>query len=178
MTKRDNSRLLGKLILVAVLMFGFGYALVPFYKKICEVTGNNSVLKADEPTNTQVDRSRTYRITFDASVAKDLAVQLIAPKEGLNLHPGALHQVEYVMQNLSQERLKVQAIPSYSPSPVAAHFKKLECFCFKQQILEPGETRKLPVVFVIDRDLPVGIVDVTLSYNLFKVAALQVEGKP
>lgn len=178
MTKQENGRLLGKLILVAVLMFGFGFALVPFYKKICEVTGNNSVLKADEPTNTQVDSSRFYRITFDANVATDLPVRLTPPRAGLSLHPGALQQVEYTVQNLSQERLKIQAIPSYSPLPVVAHFKKLECFCFKQQVLEPGETRKLPVIFVVDRDLPAGIVDLTLSYTVFKVASLKTERAP
>lgn len=176
MNKQDNTRLLRKLAVVALLMFGFGFALVPFYKKICEVTGNNSVLKADEVKNTQVDANRTYRITFDSTVAQNLPVTLTAPRGALTLHPGELHQVEYLMENRSKERLKLQAIPSYSPSPVAAHFKKLECFCFKQQILEPGETKRLPVVFVVDKELPSGIIDLTLSYTLFKVASLNEEG--
>lgn len=177
MNKQDNTRLLGKLTVVALVMFGFGFALVPFYKKICEVTGNNSVLKADEVKNTQIDTGRTYRITFDATVAQNLPVTLVPPRGALTLHPGELHQVEYLMENRSKERLKVQAIPSYSPSPVVAHFKKLECFCFKQQVLEPGEAKRLPVAFVVDKELPSGISDLTLSYTLFKVTTLNQEGE-
>lgn len=173
MDKRDNLRLLGKLMVAALLMFGFGFALVPFYEKICEVTGNNAVVSADEVGNTQIRRDRTIRVTFDANVREQLPVVLRAPAKAMQIHPGQLYHLDYTIENLSQERLKVQAIPAYAPLRAAAYFKKLECFCFRQQTLEPGEKRKLPVVFVVDAAIPDDVFDLTLSYTLFRVAGVK-----
>lgn len=170
MDKQENQRLLRKLIVAALAMFGFGFALVPFYEKICEVTGINSLVKRDTVSNTQIDRSRLLNVTFDSSVRDGLPVRLTAPREEMKVHPGQLYHLEYLIENTSQERLKVQAIPGYAPLQAAAHFKKLECFCFNQQTLEPGEKRKLPVVFIVDTTLPQEVVDLTLSYTLFRVA--------
>ncbi len=170
MDKQENQRLLRKLIVVALVMFAFGFALVPFYEKICEVTGINSLMKADAVENTQVDRTRLLRVSFDANVRDQLPVRLIAPREVMQVHPGQLYHLEYLIENTSQQRQKVQAIPAYAPLQAAAHFKKLECFCFNQQTLEPGEKRKLPVVFIVDATLPAEVIDLTLSYTLFRVA--------
>lgn len=169
MDKSGNQRLLGKLVVIALAMFCFGFALVPFYEKICEVTGINNVTKADEVENTQVDRSRAVKMTFDTNIRDQLPVTLKGPA-AIMINPGGLQQVEYTIENLSQETLKLQAIPSYGPTVAAQHFKKLECFCFKQQVLQPGEKRTLPVVFVVDTGLPAEVKDLTLSYTLFKVA--------
>lgn len=173
MDKGENRRLLLKLIVAALGMFGFGFALVPFYEKICEVTDNNSVVKADEVRNTQVRTDRLVNITFDASIRDNLPVVLTPPHGVMKIHPGKLYTLQYQVENRSRERLKVQAIPGYAPLKAASHFKKLECFCFRQQVLEPGEKRTLPVVLVVDGELPDDVFDLTLSYTLFRVAGVK-----
>ena len=172
MKPSSNTRLLRKLLVVAVLMFGFGFALVPFYRKICEVTGVNALLQPDALENTQVDLSRSVAVTFDANVRDGLPVTLRPKQVHLDVHPGQLTHIEYVITNKSEQPLLVQAIPSYAPAVASRHFTKLECFCFRQQRLKPGETRSMPVVFVVDTSLPAGVGDITLSYSLFRVAGM------
>lgn len=169
----DNRRLLLKLIVVALGMFAFGFALVPFYEKICEVTDNNAVVKKDVVRNTQVRTDRLVKVTFDSNIRDNLPVVLTPPHGGMQIHPGKLYQLEYEIENRSAERLKIQAIPGYAPLKAASHFKKLECFCFRQQVLEPNEKRKLPVVFVVDSELPDDVFDLTLSYTVFRVAGVK-----
>ena len=174
---RDNSRMMGKLLMVAILMFGFGFALVPFYEKICEVTGINILARKDKldysearefAKNTQVDTSRRITIEFDANVQGAMAFK---PKTAhMTVHPGELATVTYEVVNATKASLVGQAIPSYAPRHSAAHFKKLECFCFQQQELKGSERREFPVVFVIDPKLPADISTITLSYTFFEVA--------
>jgi len=164
----DNRALLVKLGVVVVAMFGFGYALVPFYEKICEVTGLRNIARADEVTNTQVDTTRTVRIEFDSNVRKlPWEFRPLTPVVGV--HPGELKQVVYEIVNTTDRPLTGQAIPSYGPPHAAQYFRKLECFCFAKQTLAPGETRQMPVVFVIDPDLPPDVATITLSYTFFEV---------
>ena len=152
-------------------MFGFGYALVPFYKKICEVTGINNLLKADvAPVNSQVDLTRKVVIEFDASQGPNLPWTFKPIANSLTVHPGALTQIDYEVVNTLNVPVTGQAIPSYAPRNAAQYFKKLECFCFKQQTLAAGETKRFPVVFVIDPDLPKDVGTITLSYTFFTVA--------
>lgn len=166
----DNRALFGKLATVAAIMFGFGYALVPLYEKICEVTGVNRVEQADAlPANTQADTSRWLSVEFDANVGRGLPWSFKPVESSLNIHPGQLAQVTYEVANHSDRPIAGQAIPSYSPAYAARFFKKLECFCFTQQVLQPGEVRRMPVVFVIDPELPKDIGTVTLSYTFFVV---------
>ncbi|MEY3543064.1 MAG: hypothetical protein RIQ29_472 [Pseudomonadota bacterium] len=174
---RDNSRMMGKLLMAAILMFGFGFALVPFYEKICEVTGINILARKDKldysearefAKNTQVDTSRQITIEFDANVQGAMAFK---PKTAyMTVHPGELATVTYELVNATQASLVGQAIPSYAPRHSATHFKKLECFCFQQQELKGRERREFPVVFVIDPKLPADISTITLSYTFFEVA--------
>jgi cytochrome c oxidase assembly protein subunit 11 len=164
----DNRALLVKLGVVAVAMFGFGYALVPFYEKICEVTGLRNIARADEVTNTQVDTTRTVRIEFDSNVRK-LPWHFRPLTAVLGVHPGEMRQVVYEVVNTTDRPLTGQAIPSYGPPHAAQYFRKLECFCFAKQTLAPGETRRMPVVFVIDPDLPEDVATITLSYTFFEV---------
>lgn len=159
-----NFTTLRKLLVVAVAMFGFGFALVPFYKKICEVTGINNVLKADEITNTQVDAARWLTVEFDANLRNDLPWTFRPLEKSVRFHPGELMQVTFEIRNNSDRAITGQAIPSYGPQLAARYFKKLECFCFTQQTLQPGEVRRMPVVFVIEKDLPQDVNTVTLSY--------------
>ena len=164
----DNRALLLKLGVVVVAMFGFGYALVPFYEKICEVTGLRNLARADEVANTQVDTTRAVRIEFDSNVRK-LAWTFRPLQPILDVHPGELTQATFEIVNTTDRPLTGQAIPSYGPAHAAQYFRKLECFCFAKQTLQPGERRQMPVVFVIDPALPKDIPTITLSYTFFEV---------
>ncbi len=170
-TRSDPGNLatLRKLLVVACVMFGFGFALVPFYKKICEVTGINNVLKADAIANTQVDAARWLTVEFDANLRNDLPWAFMPLEKSVRFHPGELVQVTFEVRNNSNRAVTGQAIPSYGPQLAGRYFKKLECFCFTQQTLHPGEVKRLPVAFVIEKDLPRDVNTVTLSYTFFEV---------
>ncbi|MCS6944336.1 MAG: cytochrome c oxidase assembly protein [Sutterellaceae bacterium] len=168
----SNLRLLHKLLFVAVLMFGFGWALIPIYRKICEMTGINLLTDpdpraAERVRNTQVDVSRTVVVEFDANKQGPWRFQ--PSVSHLTVHPGELVRVDYDLVNLENRTLAGQAIPSYAPLQAARYFNKLECFCFQQQTLAAGESRRFPVVFVIDPQLPRDVAQITLSYTFFEV---------
>ena len=165
---RDNRTMLAKLCVIVVGMFGFGYALVPFYEKICEVTGLRNIAEADAVQNTQVDPTRAVRIEFDSNIRK-LPWQFRALTPVVNVHPGEVRQVTFEIVNATDRSLTGQAIPSYGPPQAAQYFKKLECFCFSRQTLQPGERRQMPVVFVVDAALPADVGTITLSYTFFEV---------
>ena len=164
-----NLSTMRKLVVIAVAMFGFGFALVPFYKKICEVTGINSVIKADAVANTQIDAARLVTIEFDSNLRSNLPWTFRPLLASVRVHPGELATVTYEIRNNSDHAITGQAIPSYGPQLAASYFKKLECFCFTQQTLQPGEAKQMPVVFVIERGLPDDVNTVTLSYSFFEV---------
>ncbi|MGQ0525858.1 MAG: cytochrome c oxidase assembly protein [Betaproteobacteria bacterium] len=165
----ENLVTLRKLVVVACVMFGFGFALVPFYKKICEVTGINNLLKADTIGNTQVDGNRWLTVEFDANVRSNLPWTFTPLEKQVRFHPGELVQVTFEIRNNSPRAVTGQAVPSYGPQLAGRYFRKLECFCFTQQTLQPGEVRRMPVVFVIDSSLPQDLNTVTLSYSFFEV---------
>ena len=167
-TRRSNRALLGKLATVVVLMFGFGWLLVPFYEKICEVTGLREIARADTVANTQVDASRKLRIELDSNVRK-LGWTFRALEPVLDVHPGELRQAMFEVVNTSDRPLTGQAIPSYGPAHAGQYFRKLDCFCFSKQTLQPGERRQMPVVFVVDSALPADVTTITLSYTFFEV---------
>jgi len=166
--RRDNRVLLMKLGVIVVAMFGFGYALVPFYEKICEVTGSRDIDKADAVVNTQVDTTRVVRIEFDTNL-HDMPWKFRALETTTDIHPGAVTQVVFEVVNTSDQPVTGQAIPSYGPRNAAQYFRKLDCFCFTRQTLAPGETRRMPVVFVVDPAMPKDLSTITLSYTFFKV---------
>jgi len=165
-----NSRLLKRLLVVAGMMFGFGFALAPFYEKICQATGLRSILQPDHVSsiNTQVDMSRAVTVQFDANT-RGLAwtFRPLAPE--VQVHPGELQQAVFEIRNNDSRPLIGQAIPSYSPALAAEYFRKVECFCFSQQTLAPGETRQVPVVFTVDPQLPRSVGVITLSFTFFQV---------
>jgi cytochrome c oxidase assembly protein subunit 11 len=172
--ERFNLQTLGKLALLAALMFGFGFAMVPLYKKICEVTGINFLTKVDREAeafarNTQVDTSRLVTVEFDANHQGPWRFR--PEKRSVEVHPGELVTVEYELVNTQSRDMAGQAIPSYAPQVSAQYFRKLECFCFKQQALGANETRRFPVVFVVDPKLPSSVATITLSYTFFEVGA-------
>ena len=162
--------MLVKLLIVTVGMFGFGYALVPLYKLICEVTGIYDVEKASAlPANTQIDRSRLVTLEFDANIRSELPWQFRPLQTSVKVHPGQLVEVIYEVRNRSNQAVAGQAIPSYGPQVAAKYFRKLDCFCFATQSFAAGEVRRMPVVFVIEQGLPRDVNTVTLSYTFFKV---------
>jgi cytochrome c oxidase assembly protein subunit 11 len=164
-----NRRLMKKLLVVASIMFGFAFALVPFYEKICEVTGIRNVFQPDAiAANTQIDASRQVSVEFDANTQR-LAWTFKPVRSSVTVHPGEVIQVEYEVRNSLDRPLTGQAVPSYSPQQAALYFRKMECFCFQQQTLAPGEVRRMPVVFMIDPTLPPELNTITLSYTFFEV---------
>lgn len=165
----ENNNLLRKLIVVAIIMFAFGYALVPLYKKICEVTGVYDLIKPDEIANTQVDESRTVVMEFDANTRSDIGWQLVPLDFKMDVHPGELVHATFRLTNPTDTSFDAQAIPSYGPQHAAQFVKKLECFCFTQQTINAGETRDFSVVFVLDPTLPSDVGTVTLSYTMFEI---------
>lgn len=168
---RENRRLLGRLMVAVVVMFGFGFLLVPFYEKICEVTGINNLLQAAEtPRNTQVDRSRLVTIEFDANTHQDLPWRFRPQQNVLKVHPGELTTVMYEVSNTQDRAVTGQAVPSYGPQLAGRYFMKMDCFCFTQQTLQAGEERMMPVAFVIDPELPQDVNTIVLSYTFFGVA--------
>jgi len=166
----DNRRMLTRLSIVAVFMFGFGYALVPFYDRICIALGINSLEARAEPAaNTQVDLTRTVTIEFDAN-SHGMPWRFEPTVRHMQVHPGQLVNVEYEVSNVRSAAVTGQAVVSYGPSLAGRYVRKLDCFCFTQQTLASGETRKMPVTFVVDAALPAEINTFTLSYTFFEVA--------
>ncbi len=170
-----NRQMLGKLLVIAVMMFGFGYALIPLYKKICEVTGVNFLTPkdatVDTPANTQIDKTRTVTIEFDGNSQGPWRFRPTVAS--MKVHPGEMTQVLYEVVNTQARTVDAQAIPSYAPQQSAAFFKKVECFCFTQQTLAPHQAKQMPVVFYIDPALPKDVTTITLSYTFFEVAGLE-----
>ena len=166
--RHANRVLLRKLAIVAAGMFVFGYALVPFYEKICDVTGLRNIARADAVDNTQVDASRVVRVEFDSNV-HNLPWRFRPVERAVSVHPGAVAQAEFEVVNTTDRAVTGQAIPSYAPQYAQQYFRKLDCFCFAQQTLQPGESRRMPVVFVIDPAAPSGLSTITLSYTFFEV---------
>ncbi len=169
--KKLNGTMLGKLLVIALVMFGFGYALVPIYKQICELTGVNILTPKDisikEISNSQIDKSREVTIEFDANTQGPWRFRPTV--SSMKVHPGEMTQVVYEVVNKQSYKMDAQAIPSYAPQQAAQYFKKMECFCFKQQTLEANEARQMPVVFYIDPKLPKDVKTITLSYTFFEV---------
>jgi cytochrome c oxidase assembly protein subunit 11 len=175
--RRANIQMVGKLAVVTAGMFAFGYALVPIYNAICEMTGINILSLSERqlpgvssnltPANTQVDRSRTITVEFDANARGPWEFK--PAMRSMQVHPGELATVMYEFQNVQNRRMAAQAIPSYAPRQAASHFNKLECFCFTQYTLDAGEKKEWPVAFIIDPKLSKDVTTITLSYTFFEV---------
>lgn len=166
--RRSNRSLFKRLGVVVLVMFGFGFAMIPFYNKICEVTGLRNIDIADDAVNTQIDTGRTVRIELDSNLNK-LPWRFRPLTPIVNVHPGEVMQVMYEVENTTDRPMTGQAVPSYGPQLAAQYFKKLECFCFAKQSFGPHEKRQLPVVFVVDPKLPADVPTITLSYTFFEV---------
>ena len=172
----DNHRMVRKLLVVTALMFCFGYALVPIYRAICTALGINVLSLSELATtagittydkNSQVDLSRTITIEFDANARGPWEFK--PAQRSVEVHPGELTTVMYEFRNVQNRTIAAQAIPSYAPMQAMPYFNKLECFCFNEYTLKPGEAKRWPVVFVIDPKLSKDVKTITLSYTFFEV---------
>lgn len=167
--KQANVRTLRRALLVAVGMFGFGYLLVPIYNSVCEALGiNGQTSQVSAAAKLEADPERTVTITFDANVNTKLPWSFKPLTQRLEVHPGEFARVAYLAHNLSGADIVGQAAHSVTPQSAAMYFKKSECFCYSQQPLRSGESKEMPVVFVIDPNLPKDIKEITLSYTFLR----------
>jgi cytochrome c oxidase assembly protein subunit 11 len=164
----SNRRFLAKLSLLALGMFGFGYLIAPLYDRLCAARAKQASA-AEVVRSTHVDSNRTIAVQYDANVHGSLHWSFRPLQKSSQVHPGELVQVRYEMTNESNEPVIGQAVPSYAPAAAAAYFHKIECFCFRSQLLRPHETRSMPVVFLIDPAIPGDVPTITLSYTFFEV---------
>ena len=159
----------GRLLIMAVAMFGFGFLLVPIYDAFCEITGlggkTNSVAATDVAT--EVDQNREINLEFVTTVNQYAPWEFHAQVKDMTVHPGGMYEAIFIARNLTDVTKIAQAVPSVAPQQAAKHFRKLECFCFTSQEFAPGEEKEMPVRFIVDSDLPDHIDTITLSYTFF-----------
>lgn len=172
---RRNRRTALRLGLVALGMFGFGYLLVPLYDVACEVLGLNGKVGRNGPEAVAAtsDRSRTVTVEFTGHASTGLPWEFRPVVKRLEVHPGETVTVSYYVRNQANEAITGQAVPSVAPGRAAAHFKKIECFCFTEQKLGPHEAREMPVQFVVAPDLAPEVQTITLSYAFFNIDKVQ-----
>ena len=177
-TRRRQRRHASLLLLLAVGMFGFAFALVPLYAVFCELTGVNGKtagrvtdsarsLLLDEKASAAIDR--TVTLQFFAGVGNGMPWEFRPMERQLRIRPGQSYTTHFYVRNRASKAVTGQAIPSVSPGSAALHLHKTECFCFTAQRLEAGEAMEMPVTFIVDRDLPEEIQTFSLSYTLFRI---------
>jgi cytochrome c oxidase assembly protein subunit 11 len=166
-----NRRLVKRLLIAVVGMFGFGFALVPLYNVFCDITGLNGKTRneAVAAVDGEADKSRMVTVEFVASVNQSAPWQFAPTVAKMKVHPGEFYQTSFSAENLTDQALVGQAVPSVSPGLAAQHFQKIECFCFSRQDFKPHENKDMPVVFRLDPNLSPNVSTVTLSYTFFKV---------
>lgn len=176
----DKRQLTKRLIAVCLGMFAFGYLLVPMYQAFCDWTGVNILALSEReaagsmnnraaPTNTQIDMSRRITVVFDTNVRGPW--QFAPAQRSIQVHPGELATVMFEFENVQDRTMSAQAIPSYAPMQASQYFNKLECFCFNEYTLAPGEKKQWPLVFYIDPKAVKDLNTITLSYTFFEVGA-------
>lgn len=167
--KQKNSKLVTKLVVVVLAMFGFGYALVPLYDVLCDITGLNGKIEgvAVQEQSYVVDKNREVTVEFMTSLNESAPMVFRAEMNKIKVHPGEYYTVNFYAENKTDKVMVAQAIPSISPGLAAQYFKKTECFCFTEQTFKPREGRTMPVRFVIDPKMPQEYKLITLAYTFF-----------
>lgn len=151
-------------------MFGFGYALVPLYDVFCELTGLNGKtgeISVSEAGRMTVDTTRLVTVEFDTNVNSQLEWEFRSDLKRMQVHPGQVNEAIFHVRNLADHQIAGRAVPSVAPTKASLYFNKTECFCFSQQVLGPGESRAMPVRFVVDPGMPDSVEVLTLSYTFF-----------
>jgi cytochrome c oxidase assembly protein subunit 11 len=178
----SHAALVKKLLILVAGAFVFAFALVPLYNVLCEATGFNGKtagpkagfvaggLSSDvQAVPSRIDRSRLVTVEFTGTVMPGLPWEMRPLTTSLETHPGEMQQVRYLVRNTSDRPITGQAVPSVTPGQAAQHFEKIECFCFTQQALGPGESREMPLVFVVKPDMDRDVRHITLSYAFFSI---------
>ena len=161
-----------KLAIIPVLMFGFGFALVPLYDVFCDITGLNGKtgrIQAAEIDASQIDTTRSIEVRFLANTNAGLPWSFEPLVKKMQVHPGQVYEAVFRVRSSSADKTLGQAVPSVSPGLAAQHFNKTECFCFTQQALEAHETRDMPLRFVVGNGISRDIEQITLSYTFFSL---------
>ena len=169
--KQANQRVVKRLGIAAVLMFGFGFAMVPLYDVFCDITGINGKtgrIELEQALSQQVDKDRLVTVEFLATVRSDLPWEFKPMVRKIKVHPGEVTEVNYFARNLTSNQVSGQAVPSLAPGLAAKYFNKTECFCFTRQTLGPGESKEMPLRFIVDPALPEEVRTVSLSYTFFQ----------
>lgn len=160
--------------LVVIAMFGFGFALVPLYDVICDITGINGKTGVIDASQTDLDRltpdiTREVKVSFVTSVNQFAPIEFRAEVPTMEINPGGVYEAKFIARNITEQFLIGQAVPSVSPREASLYFNKVECFCFDNQPFEAGEEKIMPVKFVVDKELPAHYKSVVLSYTFFDV---------
>ncbi|KPW31751.1 cytochrome c oxidase assembly protein [Pseudomonas tremae] len=163
----SRSRFAGRLILLLIIMFTCGYALPPLYDWLIRAVSGHD--KTADAYSQPIDAARQVEVRFAATTAAGMVWQFYPRAGQMIVHPGAVNEMTFIAQNPTDKPMKAQAIPGISPGKAAAWFHKTECFCFTQQTLQPGERIEMPVRFIVDRDLPADVRQLTLAYTLLDV---------
>lgn len=164
-----HRKLVTQLLIVTVAMFGFGFLLVPLYEVFCEITGfgGRTGGQVQIATTVEADTSRTVTVEFVALVGGSAGFEFRPTEVRMQVHPGQMYTTSYVARNLSGAQTAGQAVPSVTPGSAARYFQKAECFCFTRQEFAVNELKDMPVVFMIDPELPPEVSTVTLGYTFF-----------
>ena len=164
----ENRKLLTRLLGMAVIMFGFGFALVPLYDVFCEITGFGGRTNAEAAITVEApDLDREIRVEFVTTVNEYAPWELQPDADSMVVHPGKLYFATFTAENLTDQQKIGQAVPSVAPIAAAEHFKKLECFCFENQEFAAKESRAMPLQFIVDPDIPEYVDTITLQYTFF-----------
>lgn len=167
---KKNRRLMIKLTLLCLFMFGFSFALVPLYNILCEQLGINGKTSTTQAKSaTTVDQSRNITIQFIATRNEKLPWDFHPELKQVTVHPGQNKTAYYIAKNNTDQKMTVHAVPSITPSLAAKYFHKAICFCFERQTLDAHQSVKMPLIFYVDPALPKKVHEITLSYTLFEL---------
>mgnify|MGYP000920810655 FL=1 len=166
----EAKKTLRRLIIAVPLMFAFGFALVPLYDVFCEVTGiNGKVFQSESAEKLLTDEGRPLGLQFISTNNENMPWTFEPSEEVMTISTGQYYTATFYVKNTTDKKMTAQAVPSVAPSNAAAHLKKLECFCFEQQVLMPGEEALLPVKLLVSNELPKNIKNIILSYTIFDI---------
>ena len=167
--EQENRQLAWRLTLIVPVMLVFCASMVPLYRVICEQLGITQSRVVGGAQNTQIDDSRLVTVEFVANRNQNFGWQFEPVERNVTVHPGQLTIIKYRVANNYSVSMTGRAVPSYSPIEAGKHFQKLECFCFSDQTLAPGEVREMPVVFRVSPELGKDIGTISISYTFFDV---------
>ena len=167
----EHHALLKKLLLSAVAMFAFAFALVPLYDVFCDVTGLNGKPSMEAAEQIQaVINSRTVDVSFTTHAQQSAPFAVKSQQYMVQVKPGEMTEVTFFAQNLSGSARVMQAVPSVSPGKAAKYLHKMACFCFDKQAFAPSEQLEFKLLFYVDTELPADVKELTLSYTVFDIS--------